>query len=242
MKSKSYIAAALAVAALSLCMSSARADKKADEAKKEQARVFYAEGTKAYNLGNFELAIKNYKDAYNTLPEPVFLYNIAQAYRLAGDFNQALFFYKSFMRNMPTAPNLAEVERRVAEMEAALAQQKSAASKPPNDTVGPGESPRGSEPEPSPSPSAAPTPSPSPAPSDVKIPSPAAAAGTLPADTSPSDGPTDSGGKGKPIYKKWWFWAGIGAVAVGTVAIVAVSSGGGGDEAPDSHFGSYKIY
>ncbi len=234
MKSKSFVTAVLAVAALSLCMSSARADKKADEAKKEQARVFYAEGTKAYNLGNFELAIKNYKDAYNALPEPVFLYNIAQAYRLAGDFNQALFFYKSFMRNMPTAPNIAEVERRVAEMEAALEQQKSASSKPPNDTVGPGESPRGSDP--------APAPSPAPSPAGVKIPSPAVAAGTVPADTSPSDGPTDSGGGSKPIYKKWWFWAGIGAVAVGTVAIVAVSSGGGGDEAPDSHFGSYKIY
>lgn len=33
----------------------------------------------------------------------------------------------------------------------------------------------------------------------------------------------------KPIYKKWWFWTGVGAVVVGgTVGIYAASSGGSG--------------
>jgi hypothetical protein len=30
-----------------------------------------------------------------------------------------------------------------------------------------------------------------------------------------------------PLYKKWWFWGGIAAVAAGTVTAIAVSSHGG---------------
>jgi tetratricopeptide (TPR) repeat protein len=37
-----------------------------------------------------------------------------------------------------------------------------------------------------------------------------------------------------PIYKKWWFWTGIGAVVVGgTVGIYAASSGGSGPPMTD---------
>ena len=44
------------------------------------------------------------------------------------------------------------------------------------------------------------------------------------------------GAKGKaaaPIYARWWFWGAIGAVAAGTVAIIALS-GGGGTPDPDA--------
>src|SRR5690349_15258428 len=95
--------------------------KKQQKEQKEEAQRLYGEGTKAYNLGDFAKAIENYKAAYNVLPEPVFLYNIAQAYRLANDLPQAVFFYKSFLRNMPDAPNRAEVEARVKEIEDQIA-------------------------------------------------------------------------------------------------------------------------
>src|SRR5262245_20698693 len=54
------------------------------------ARKHYAEGTKAFNLGEFQRAITEYRAAYNAKPDPVFLYNIAQAYRLAGDLTNSL--------------------------------------------------------------------------------------------------------------------------------------------------------
>ena len=61
-------------------------------------------------------------------------------------------------------------------------------------------------------------------------------------DTVPAPAVDSGGSSKKPIYKKWWFWAGVGAVAVGTVAIIAVSSGGGGREAPSSDFGAVDVF
>lgn len=43
--------------------------------------------------------------------------------------------------------------------------------------------------------------------------------GTLVAQPTPSQ-------EGAPIYKKWWFWTGIGAVVVTTVIVAVVLSGG----------------
>ena len=84
----------------------------------------------------------------------------AQAYRLSNDFTQALFFYKSFLRNLPAAPNHVEVEQRIAEMQDALDKAKTTATATPNGPVGPGEElPTGGDPDPKPE--------------DVKIPDPA---------------------------------------------------------------------
>jgi tetratricopeptide (TPR) repeat protein len=44
-----------------------------------------------------------------------------------------------------------------------------------------------------------------------------------------------------PIYKRWWFWAGVGgALAATAVAIVVVGSGGGGP--PGTDLGTTKIF
>ncbi len=69
-------------------------------------------------------------------PDAVFLYNIAQSFRLSRGYDDALFFYKSYLRNAPEAENRAEVERRIAEMQLAVDQQN-ASAKPPNEVVAP---------------------------------------------------------------------------------------------------------
>ena len=43
---------------------------------------------------------------------------------------------------------------------------------------------------------------------------------------------SDSGSGKKPIYAKWWFWGGIGAVAAGTAAALAGGSSKTTDEPP----------
>lgn len=42
----------------------------------------------------------------------------------------------------------------------------------------------------------------------------------------------EDGGEGSPIYGKWWFWAGLGGLALASIAVVLVVAGGG-DDPPD---------
>ena len=51
----------------------------------DDARQHYQAGTAAFNLGDFPKAVIEYKAAYTAKQDPTFLYNIAQAARLAGD-------------------------------------------------------------------------------------------------------------------------------------------------------------
>src|SRR3954452_22009272 len=96
------------------------------------AKKHFEDGTTAFNLGDFRKAVEEYKAAYQLRPDAVFLYNIAQSYRQGNDLTNALFFYKSYLRNAPNARNKSEVERRVAALEQELAHQKEMANTPPN--------------------------------------------------------------------------------------------------------------
>ena len=96
----------------------------ADETPDEEARRHYESGTTAYNLGNFLQAAEEYKVAYRLRPESVILYNIAQAYRLGNDPAHALFFYRSFIHNVPSSPNRDEVVERIKRLEAQLTEQR----------------------------------------------------------------------------------------------------------------------
>src|SRR6266700_598089 len=95
---------------------------RADDA--QRAKELYEEGTRYFDLGQFDKAIDAWQAGYREKADPRFLYNSAQAYRLAGDTNKAIFFYKGYLRNAPKASNRAEVEQKV------QALQKQAAEEP----------------------------------------------------------------------------------------------------------------
>ncbi len=222
----------LAMLAGLLCAAPVRADGPAASAKE-----LYLQGQKYYDLGEFERAIDLFKRSYEVEARPQLLFNIAQAYRFAGNPERAHFFYNAFLRNLPKAPNRAEVEKFIAMMAEAM-KKLPAPSASPEPSASPSPSPLAS---PSPSPSSSPSSSPSPSASPVAIPGPdVVAAGTDPS-PSPSApaGPTD---RSRPIYKKWWFWAGIGALAAGTVAVVVVTSSGGGVDNPNTDFPTMTLF
>src|SRR6184192_3593733 len=73
------------------------------------AKEHFQKGTKYFDLGRFDEAIKEYEAAYEVKDEPVLLYNIAQAHRLAGHTRDAVYFYKSYLRRVPKASNRDEV-------------------------------------------------------------------------------------------------------------------------------------
>jgi tetratricopeptide (TPR) repeat protein len=85
---------------------------------KSRARVFYSEGQKAYADGDFQTAAQRFRAAYDLEPDPAYLYNIAQAYRLAKQCHQSVTYYKRFLAEMPDAPNKQEVGKFLVEVTA----------------------------------------------------------------------------------------------------------------------------
>ena len=110
------------------------------------AKEHYKKGTKLYDLGKYDEAITEFEGAYELKDEPVLLYNIAQAYRLANKYAEALRFYRSYLRKFTAAnkkdpPNKVEVETKIADMENLIAQQNRISTGPPVDAIGPGQHP-----------------------------------------------------------------------------------------------------
>ena len=63
----------------------------------------YNKGLTQYNLRKFRKAIEYYEAGYKVLRDPVFLFNIGQAYRLMSECQKAIFFYKRFIQETPRA-------------------------------------------------------------------------------------------------------------------------------------------
>jgi tetratricopeptide (TPR) repeat protein len=116
---------------------------------KAEAKARYEKGQTHYNLGEFDQAIVEFKAAYNLSSAPGLLFNIAQSYRLKKDYEQASYFYKTYLRLKPDAKNRADVEARIAEMEKLVADQKALAASNPQGTVPPdGDKPKATETKP----------------------------------------------------------------------------------------------
>lgn len=98
------------------------------------AREHYQKGTTLYELGKFHDAAVEYEEAYKAKSDPALLFNIGQAYRLAGEAKPAVTAYRSFLRKLPDAPNRVEVEAHIAKLQKQLDEQ---ASPPPTVTPKP---------------------------------------------------------------------------------------------------------
>jgi len=103
----------------------------------QRAKELFTKGTAHFNLGRFKEAADEYKECYEIHNDPVILYNVAQAYRLAGSGyeDKALFFYRSYRSQVPKAPNRSEVEERITSLERIIAEQKRSTERAPNTTV-----------------------------------------------------------------------------------------------------------
>jgi tetratricopeptide (TPR) repeat protein len=87
---------------------------------KAQAGQAFARGMKQYQAKEYAKAIVEFESGYKLIPQPVFLYNIAQAHRLSGESEKALSMYRRYLRESPSAPNRAEVEERISALEQQL--------------------------------------------------------------------------------------------------------------------------
>ncbi len=85
-----------------------------------------------YDLGEYQQAAREYILVYRIKPLPALLYNIAQSYRRAGQYEKARQFYKSYLRETREAKNRAIVEKAIAEIDELLANEKKAKDGPPS--------------------------------------------------------------------------------------------------------------
>src|SRR5579862_4400184 len=116
----------MAIVLLALAASPARADDA------QKARELFTQGNTYFDLGQFDKAIDAWQSGYQLKNDPGFLYNIAQAYRMTGDAQKAIFFYKRYLSNSPKAHNRAEVEQKIEAL------QKQLKHLPPPGPFGPG--------------------------------------------------------------------------------------------------------
>ena len=204
---------------------------------KAEAKAHYDQGTVHFNLDEWPQAIQEFRAAYRLFPDAIFLYNIAQCHRKMGDAPEALSFYKKYLRERPDAPNRAEVEKRIDELEATQAAQAKSREAPPAGLTPPSlpaptpaaAAPSGPTPAPAPGPAptepvAAPPAQPTPPPvlGNAAPPVPARADFAPPGADVTTSTPAQGEAASGSILRKWWFWTGVGVVVAAAVVVTAV--------------------
>lgn len=185
---------------LGLCLAfvpvaAAQPKKTADE---QAARALFADGQKAYDLGEFDRALTLYSDAYKLKPLPGFLFNIGQCHKQLGNFERAAFFFGRFVDNSkPDAANVALAKELKADMEKRQtekveAERRAADEKAAADKAAAEKAKAASD-------------------APVAPPLTPAELSTLPPPPPPVVEP-------EPVTKKAWFWVVIGGAVVATAA------------------------
>jgi outer membrane protein assembly factor BamD (BamD/ComL family) len=178
---------------------------------KAKAREHYQKGLTHYDIKEYSDALVEFKNAYRVVQDPAFLFNIAQCYRKLGQDVEALDYYRNFVRRFPNAPNRAEVDRRIQEIERELENRPAPVSPLIGDPRLDTHPKNGAGGTPIAPPVEAPPPQPAAAPVIVATPQPV--------------------DQGPPVYTRWWFWTAVGAAVVvaGGVIIAVATRGEVGD-------------
>src|ERR1041384_6239867 len=81
-----------AIAPIAVVATTARAEP-APKSKVQAAKTYVDAGLVAQKAGDYDTAIQLFTKAYELVPHPVLLFNMAQAHRLAGRIDRALTLY-----------------------------------------------------------------------------------------------------------------------------------------------------
>ena len=105
-----------------LGVASAGASASADNALRPEkipakARERATRGRVYHDAGDYAAAVAAFKEAYVLAPSPGLLFNIAQAYRLAGNCDEAAWMYRRFLDTNPNGPNKALAEGHLSVVE-----------------------------------------------------------------------------------------------------------------------------
>jgi len=88
-----------------------------DDADLARARKHFKRGEKLFALGRFAEALDAYEAAFEAKALPDFLFNVGQCHRNLGDYDQAIFSYRKYLKLRPDAHNRAAVKKLIARLE-----------------------------------------------------------------------------------------------------------------------------
>jgi tetratricopeptide (TPR) repeat protein len=168
----------------------------------------------AYAAGRYDKALDLFVKLYAEKLHPNYLWNIGRCYQNLGQPDQAISSFHEYQRK---AKNLSSAEQKevqgyIDEMEAL--KLRTATPAPPAPSSGEAPAP----------PPTAPVPA---------APEPAAMSGDAVAGGLTTSVPAPREEASPPVYKRWWFWAVLGGVAVaGGLTVFALSRSGGGGSDP----------
>ncbi len=88
------------------------------------ARAHARQGLALYDLKRFQEAFGEFEQAYLAEQDPALLYDMAQCQRKLGNNEEALHFYRTYLRRVPKGPSAVEAEKRAREIEDAMNRAK----------------------------------------------------------------------------------------------------------------------
>ena len=177
-------------AALAAVMALLTIPAQAKDATEMRAREQFSAGQAAYANGRYEQALGAFSAAYGLQPVPGFLFNIAQCHRQLGNYERAAVFYQQYLDLSPSSANTATVRALLSEIEASEKESKRRLAEQRNLRA------------------------------VLEIPS-----GPNPLQSALAGNRRDAqltqpGPSGDSIFTKWWFWTGMGAIALGTTTYI----------------------
>lgn len=113
-------AAVIAAAAVAIAPHAARGDDVWKGSVPPKARTLADRGRAYHDAGDYTNAIAAFTQAYVMAPSPALLFNLAQAYRLQGNCDDAALMYRRFLATNPEPEQRALAEAHLASVERCL--------------------------------------------------------------------------------------------------------------------------
>jgi len=185
--------AAALVIALALLAAPSRARAQAATDGRAEAQVHLDRGNDLFTGDKFQEALTEFQAAFAAFPSPKLRFNIGQCQRALGHRKDALDEFRRFLADATDVPPelRREAERYVDELQADEPRATTTTTTPPTAISAPTSPPTLTT---------------------------APAVGASPALLSVPPTPEAAPDAARPLYKRWWFWAVVGVVAVGAVA------------------------
>jgi tetratricopeptide (TPR) repeat protein len=102
-----------------------RSYKSLSKAEKKELASLIEAGKSAYDRGEFEKSLRYFQDAYDIFQHPDLLYRIGLCYERLGEDQEAVRYYRSFLKEVPDAKERGRIEKQIRVIEKRLAEKAS---------------------------------------------------------------------------------------------------------------------